>query len=450
MKISVLLLSAVTVALSAAALGADLGAPAPATPPSGVEHLSLAEAVAEAIHSNPSLQARTHVANAAASDARAANRGRLGELNAVASYSYFSDDQILRPMSRELVANGMGGLPWDRDQLHYGLAYQVPLFLGGRLVNQVGIARLEAQKSEALREGSQWQVRFNAVSLYAAAQALDRVEAALAAQIETLGQTKANIDRMVAIGKRPEIDRLKVEDDLAATQAQLAAAKADRTRVGALLLALLGRDPASPLVVDSLPDSAPAPSPDRGELRELAMRATSVRVAALDVDQAARAVSVARSAFLPQVVGSANYLENTGLGINRTLDTWGASVGVVIPIFSGTSDAQRLHASKERQAASREALAQAQLQASASLQDALARLDSSYAAVAAGKARVAASGEAARIEAIRYQTGAGSIEDLLRTLARKEAAFSALALARADQITAAERINTLVEKEIFK
>lgn len=451
MKTPVLRLTALTIALSAAALAADLGAPpAPATPPPSVEHLSLAEAVAEAFHSNPGLQSRAHAANAAASDAKAANRSRLGELNAVATYSYFSDDQILRPMSSELIANGMGGLPWDRDQLHYGLAYQVPLFLGGRLVNQVGIARLEAQKSEALREGTHWQVRFNAVSLYAAAQALDRVEAALTGQIDALSQTKANIDRMVAIGKRPEIDRLKVEDDLAATQAQQAAVKADRTKVGALLLALLGRDPARPIVVDPLPDTAPAPSPDRRELRELAMRATSVRVAGLDVDQATRAVSVARSAFLPQVVGSANYLENTGLGINRTLDTWGVSLGVAIPIFSGTADVQRLHASKERQAASREALAQAQLQASASLQDALARLDSSYVAVAAATARVAASSEAARIEQIRYQTGAGTIEDLLRTLARKEAAFSALALARADQITATERINTLVEKEIFQ
>ncbi len=450
MKTPVLRLSALTVALSAAIFGADIPAPAPAASPSRVEHLSLAEVVAEAFRSNPGLQARTHAANAATSDARAANRSRFGDLSAVASYSYYSDDQIIRPMSRELIASGMGGLPWDRDQLHYGLAYQVPLFLGGRLVNQVAIARLEAQKSETLREGTHWQVRFNAVSLYAAAQALDRVEAALAGQIDALSQTKADIDRMVAIGKRPEVDRLKVEDDLAAAQAQQAAVMADRTKVSSLLLALLGRDPAGTLVVDSLPNTIPAASPDRRELRDLAMRATSVRIADLDAAQANRAVAVARSAFLPQVVGSANYLENTGLGIHRTLDTWGASLGVVIPIFSGTADAQRFHAARERQAASREALAQAQLQASASLQDALARLDASHVSVVAANARVAASGEAARIEQVRYQTGAGSIEDLLRALARKEAAFSALALARADQITAAERINTLVEKEIFK
>lgn len=412
--------------------------------------MSLDQVLAEALGANPGLQARTHAAAAAGDDARAINRGRLGDLNAIASYGYYNDDQILRPMSQQLIAGGMSSLPWDREQLHYGLAYDVPLFVGGRLVNQVSIARLEAQKADALREGTRWQVRFNAVSLYAAAQALDLVAAGLREQISALDQTKANLDQMVATGKRPEVDRLKVLDERAATQAQLAAAQADRVKVGALLLALLGRDPAAGISVDPLPATATPPSLDRTQLQALVMGNTAVHVARLETDQAGRAVSMARSAFLPKVVGSANYQEHVGLGIERTLDTWGLSVGVTVPLFSGTADVQRIRAAKERLAAGREALVQAQLQAGANLQDALARLDAAQAGVISAEARVAAADEAARIERVRYDTGAGTIEDFLRTVARQESATAALAGARADRVTAAERINSVVEKEILK
>lgn len=416
----------------------------------GPVHLTFDQAVAEALRANPGLRARTQTAAAAASDARAANRSRLGELDAVANYGYYNDDQILRPMSRELTAGGIASLPWDRSQLHYGVAYQVPLFVGGQLVNRIAVAKLEARKADALREGTHWQVRFNAVSLYAAAQALDRVEAALREQVKALQQTKSDLDEMVATGKRPEVDRLKVLDELAAAQAQFASAQADRTKVGSLLLALLGRDPSGRIAVDPLPAAMAPPVIDHTRLKELVMAASSVRIARLSEDQAARAVAVARSAFLPKVVGTASYQENTGLNIDRTLDTWGLSVGVVVPLFSGGADVQRLQAAKERRAAGREALAQAQLQAGADLQEALARLKAAQVGVRSAEARVVATNEAARIEQVRYATGAGTIEDLLRAIARREGAGAALAAARADRITAAARINTLAEKEILQ
>lgn len=416
----------------------------------GPLRLSFEQAIAGALRGNPGLQARTHAAAAARDEAQAVNRSRFGDLNAIASYGYYSDDLILRPMSRELMTNGIAGAPWDREQLHYGVVYDVPLFVGGRLSNQVALARLEAQKANALREGTRWQVRFNAVSLYAAAQALDRMIAGLREQISALEQTKANLDQMVGTGKRPELDRLKVLDELAAAQAQHASAQADRVKVGALLLAVLGRDPAGTVIVDPLPDAPPPRKLDRAELQTLVMDNTAVQVAQLERAQASRSVSVARSAFLPKVVGSANYQEHVGLGIDRTLETWGFSVGVTVPLFSGTADVRRLRAARERVAASRETLAQAQAQAAAALQDAMARLDASQAALAAAEARVVVADEAARIERVRYDTGAGTIEDLLRTVARKQGAGAALAAARADQITAEERINSIVEKDILK
>ena len=106
--------------------------------------LTLAQAIDEAFKANPGLKAAGHQTHAAEGDANAANRSRWGALNAVGSYSYLNDDQVIRPMSSELLAGGFAGAPWDRSQAHYGVSYDIPLYLGGKLNNQIQIARLEA------------------------------------------------------------------------------------------------------------------------------------------------------------------------------------------------------------------------------------------------------------------------------------------------------------------
>ena len=209
------------------AMAGDTTSPTDAVP----LHLTLAQAIGEALQANPGLRTAGHQAYAAADEASAVARSRLGGLNAVGSYSYLNDDQIIRPMSSELMVNGIVGAPWDRSQAHYGVSYEIPLYLGGQLNNQIQIAKLEARKSAELLEGTRWQVRFNVVSLYSTVQALDQTETALDEQIAALAQTKTNLDKMVPLGKRPDVDRLKMIEDLEAAKASRASAGADRRRV---------------------------------------------------------------------------------------------------------------------------------------------------------------------------------------------------------------------------
>jgi len=411
--------------------------------------LSLKQAMADALSLNPGLKAAGHQSAAAKHDASAVARGRWGEVDAIGSYSYLNDDQLIRPLSSELLAQGMANLPFDRSQAQYGVAYQFPLYLGGKLDNQIRIARLESQKSDTLLEGSRWQVRFNVVSLYSTAQALDQVLVSLGEQIAALQQTKATLDEMVSLGKRPEVDRLKVVEELEGVKGQRANVRADRTKIGALLLSVLGRDPASGVTVDPLGEKEPVTSSAPAEVRPQVESNSVIRRARLATEQADSGVKVARSEFLPKVYAGANYLEHTGTEIDRTLDTWGASVSVVLPLFEGNARSQRMAAARQRQAAARESLTEVQLKVQAELQEALARWEAARTNLDAAHARVAAASETARIQQVSYDTGASTIEDLLRARAREESAKASLAGARADLVTAGERINTIAEKEIL-
>ncbi len=427
------------------------GAAAPAPPPSPI-HLTLDEAVARALEANPGLKAMAHRSSAAERSARAAGRTRWGQLDAFFSSTRYNDDWMVRPMSRQMFeeAGGFAGLPWDRNQRHYGLNFQIPLYMGGELSSGIRIRQLEAEKAASLLEGTRWQVRFNAVSLYTGLQTLDALEASMDELIRSLELTSRRLDLMVETGKRPELDRLKVVEELQDARAQRAGLHADRVRVSSLLLALMGSDPSGEVVTDPLPDRLPELAMTPAELRASLGATSRVRRARFAAEQGERGVRMATSSFIPKVVASGNVTQNAAPSLDDPLDTWQVSVGVVVPIFHGASRFEELAAARDQRSAAQEALVQAEMDAGARLEEALARLEAARAELDAARARVAAGSEAARIEQIRYDTGAGTVEDLLRARSREQAARASLARALGAVITAAERINSIVEKEAVR
>ncbi len=424
-----------------------------AVPPAetGPVHLTLDQAIAGVMEGNPALKALGHRNAATGKSASAASRKRWGNLDAYFNYTRYNDSWIVRPMSEELFTEGgFDALPWDRNQRHYGLTYSIPLYLGGQLSNNIKIARFEGEKVQALLEGTRWQLRFNATSLYTAAQTLDEVDRSLGELIQSLEKTRKRLDLMVQLGKRPELDRLKVVEQLEDARAQRESVRADRTRVGALLLALMGKDPSLGISVDPLPEHTPGATLTPEELRMAALESSAVRRAQLAAQQQDSGVKVATASFMPRIVASGSFDQNTAPSLDDPLDTWRVSVNIVVPILHGTSRFEELAAAKERRSAAEQSLVETQLKIQALLEEAMARYRSAQAELKAARARVAAGTEAARIEQIRYDSGAGTIEDLLRAQARKEASEASLAKARGGIITAAERINSIVEREALK
>jgi outer membrane protein len=420
---------------------------APGSASAAEAHLSLSETIAEALDASPGLMALGSSAEAARREATAAGRRRWGTVDAVASFAWLQDDVVVRPISKQLLEAGFANLPFATPQWRYGVVAELPLYLGGKLSNDIRIAQLESDKAGALLDGSRWQVRFNVTSLYAAAQRLDAVGRALDHQIAALESTATHLELMVAEGKRPDVDRLKVVEELEAARAGRTAVESDRTRVGALLLSLLGRDPAVGLEVDPLPERLPALAAPPEGLREGLEGVSAVRHARLALEQARSGVKVATSEYLPKLVAHGDYMVNDGSGLPGTENTWSVSVGVVLPLLHGGARAKHRAAAEEREQAAAHALEKARLDAAARLEDALGGLRAAQQTVVAARARVEAGAEVARIEQIRYEAGASTIEDLLRARAREAGADAALAGARADVITAAARVNSVVEKE---
>jgi outer membrane protein TolC len=412
--------------------------------------MTLDEAIREALESNPGIKALSHQSRAAGLEATGVALTRLGSLDGIGWYSRYQDDQIVRPMASELMAGGFAGLPFDRNQVHYGLTYQVPLYLGGALTGRIKIASLEAKKSTALLEGTRWQVRYNVTALFAGVLTLEAQDSAVLNHIAVLEKTLQRLDLMVEQGKLPELDRLKVREQLAGVRAQQASVQAESIRARTLLLTLLGRDPAENLSLEPPSEEIPVLLESPQALREGVLAASPIQQAELAAAQAKSAVGVARSEFLPSIAARANLLENEAPSLDSPLRTWDVTVGVSLPIFNGGSREVRFAAAREKQLATREALEKSRLDAAAQLEQALANFTAAVTREQAARERIAAAEEAARIEQVRYETGADTIEDLLRAWALEQDSRAELARSRGDVHISAQWINTLVEKEVVQ
>lgn len=420
------------------------------TAPSDTVHLTLATALQRALDHNSGLRAVAEEAHAADRAAAAAFRERFGEVDAVAAMSRYQDAQILRPISRELLAGGFDNLPFARSQIHYGLTFELPLFVGGRLLAGSHMARLEADEADALLEGTRWQVRANVTTLYAAAQALAAATRAYGDEVASLEQTDARVQLMVREGKRPQVDLLKATGAVEEARARLADAEADRERVRAFLLALLDYPADQAFTLDSLPDRFPALPPDSADWNALIQQAAPVATAALRVRQAGSGKDMARAEFLPRVSVRGRLVGNAGSGVPGSLETWELTLAASIPVFTA---GRRVAAYQRAAAAERAAdlqLRQTLLQQQAELRGALARFRAAGEQLEAARRQVAATDEAARIEIVRYENGAGTIEDLLSARTRASAGEAFLAKTKGDVLGAAARVNALVEREIIR
>lgn len=413
-------------------------------------HLSMNEAVQEALRSNPGLRAVEQQVQSAERSAAAAFRQHFGEIDAVAWGSHYQDDQILLPMSSQLLALGFDNMPFDRDQLHYGLTFELPLYIGGKLHANMKLARLKADEAKALLSGARWQVRFNVIAIYAANQAVDHAIDAYEEQVNTLDKTLEHLKLMVDSGKRPNVDLLKMVETLEEARAELANANADQVHARAMLAALLDRPIDQLFQLDPFPPQFPqAPAADVDWSNLLATSSTS-RAAELRVGQAESSKHIARSEFLPKVSFRGNLLGHRAPSVVGAEETWELTVGVSLPIFAGGRRIAAYQSATARQRAAELAGAQTQRQLEVDLQSSLARLTASNSELSAAMKRVDASREAARIESIRYETGAGTIEDFLRAQTHATAAKAMLAKAEGDVLITAARINATVEKEVIR
>lgn len=386
--------------------------------PASARALTIEEATTRALAANPRLQAAKLSALAAAQRAQEAAGRRYGEVDLVGSYNHYDSNRSLVPISIDLFKNpslGFYQLPWARNQLHYGIAYQIPLLAGGQLHEGRLIAELSQRASEDLALYGADEVRYNVRAAFRNALTLTHALTAVTAYERALENDAKDADLKVKVGTWASVDGAKIHFALESARAQREAVQAGIDSLDALLAALMGED--LPPKGYTLADAPEAPAPPAGTLRDNAEAALGGRrdLAAVKVTVAIaeRKKLLAKEAFGPMVSVGGNYMTNSAPGIPDRLNTHEFGLYLNLPLFKGLQRMHALHAADfDLQAAQRQQRAK-ELEILAQVQDALGRVQAARAQLAAGKAQKALGAEVARVEHLKLEQGTGKMEDYL-------------------------------------
>lgn len=384
--------------------------------------LTLEEASERALAASPRILAAQHDASAATQAASQARARRFGAVDLAGAYNHYESDRLVRPMAIDLFkdpARGFSQLPWDADQLHYGITWQIPLLAGGALSEGQRIARLGADAAASTAAFTRAEVRFAVRAAYRNAVVLAHALSASESYVAALERDAADAELKVRLGTWAGVDAEKVRFALAGARAEREGLRAQRRAAEASLAALMGDDPgAGGYVLEDVPDERTPATASADSERALAERA-DLAAARSQAAASERRVALAKKSFGPEVAVTGSWLANRGLSLGDSFPTHEVSLVVKLPVFDGGARLAALRQARAARAAAEERLRGKRIEIAAQVQDAPARLEAAEAVLEAGRTQRALGVEVARVEKLKLDQGTGKIEDYLAAQAQR-------------------------------
>jgi outer membrane protein TolC len=434
--------------------------------------LTLDECITVALENNPDLQAAGGDREAAQAEARVKGAARWPNIHLTGSYFHYQDDQRLVQSSSSSVATYL-----TKNIASADVVLRMPLYAGGRIVNEIRAADLLARAAEHTLARTREELVFNVSSTYFGILAQRHVIESLEFSRETLRQHLERVENLIAAQKAAKVDALRTEVRLADLDQQLLQERNVLEIAHRFLANLLGLDtnPPTGLALDdslALPESAP-------ELDDALAQAYRQRpdyaAASAALEAQAKRVDMARGQREPEIVLEASYGGRWGIGgsgepaaqssdsltITRNpesdelgvsgsstrplragnsitttrTDTAGANsirltrsgieaaddfedvarVGVTldIPIFEGGRIRAQISKERAQLHAAQQRLRQLELQISLEVETAMLNLESARERVVVTQRSITEAEESLRIEREKYDYGKGAIVDVL-------------------------------------
>jgi outer membrane protein len=378
--------------------------------------LTLTEAIVIALANNPDVAAAGWDSEAARARYDYAVGARWPRLSAVGSYAHHLDEQRPLPV-REPGAPAI----LSHDIVTGDLVLTMPIFTGGRLVNQIKAAELLEQAAEHRLARSREELVFNVSSVFFSLLAQDKVVESLEFSQKTLEEHLEQVGDLIAANKAARVDRLRTEVRLADVRQRLVQEQNILAIQHRALASLLGlEDQSETFGVQGNLESDEDPFIPEFE-RALATAWSSrddylAAQSALDAQD--RAVEIARAGHAPAVFLQGSYGgrwaagPTTGTG-NELDDIGRIGIGAEIPIFEGGQINAQVQEQRANLAAMRERLRKLELQIRLDVETALLNVESSQQRIATIQASVEQAQESLRIEREKYELGKGAIVDVL-------------------------------------
>jgi outer membrane protein TolC len=325
----------------------------------------------------------------------------------------------------------------------------VDLFNGGRNFATLRQAKAEAAAADASLVQQQFAVTLTAKAAFFDVLRTGELVRVAQAQLQEAQQGLDAAQQRMSVGSATRSDVLRAQ--LALNQAKQAVAQAQTNESSAEFA--LGRLVGEPGPVGAtapaslVPRSLGVPEDQLPALVEA--QAPTVLSATAAVKSSEAGVSSARAAYFPslRLSGGTNWL-NDQVALTGGNKSWNFGLGLSLPIFNGFQREQSVQTAGVQADNARAQLADARLNARATLESDLAALKLAEQQVALSQEAVGVAQEDLRVQNERYRLGAGTMLDRLTSEAALVQAQTNAVNARYDYQIARAQLEALVGRSL--
>lgn len=407
---------------------------------------TLADAIALAYDSNPTLQAQRATQRALDENWTQARSGFRPSLSAQARATYL---ETRTPGAKGLVDTNGDGIPdaiastsiSESNTANLGLSLSQPVYTGGRVAAAVNAAEADILQGRENLRRVESSVLASVIQAYLDVR---RDQEGLRIRTEDVGVLEHQLDESKArfdVGEITRTDVAQSEARLAASQSLLQSAQAQLAISRANYAAAVGQNPGDLAPEPSLANLLPA---DIGQAYDIAERDNGQIRAAQYAEQASKArVAAARAEHMPSVSLQAQYGfsgQATPLNADHySRNITGAAV-VSVPLFTGGYTNSRVRQAIERNNADRIGIETARRAVQQSLTQAWSTLMAARANITSTDQQVRAARIAAEGVHQEQQVGLRTTLDVLNAEQELRAAELSQVSARHDEYVAAASV----------
>ncbi len=374
------------------------------------ELLTLPKAIEISLANNPGLAAARHDVDAASAQHDVAFGAILPKIGLEGGYSHYRDDRLIKPR-RPGTLEVLG----FTDNLVSGdIVLTMPLYRGGRLINQIKAADLITQSTQQQLLHSRTELVFNVSSVFYSILGQREVIKSLIFSQKALQEHHKKTKELLAAQKAARVDLLRTEVRLADIEQRLIRERNVLNIKRSLLVSLLGLNRQNKSlqiegelaligVPAGLGQGLATAFGNRQDYQSLKSR----------IDAQRRNLDIAKAGLLPEVSLRASY-GNRWAGDSPARNLVG-EVGIFaeMPIFEGGQILAGIRRERSRLRAQEEALRKLKLQIQLEVETATSNIESTRARVDVTQKAVEQAKESLRIEREKYDLGKGAIVDVL-------------------------------------
>ena len=327
---------------------------------SGGQYLTLDEAIKTTLQNNPALQAAGLGAKSAQWGVKKAYLDFLPQVNFGFQYVRLDNGTLSRANAfYNFVQENAGAFPEELTRNvrpgawanSYGPSVSVvqPIYTGGVLRAQLGVAQATDVRSQANLEETRQQVIFDTQGAYL--QTLKAMELVALAQeaYRSAQEHLQTTSKMLEVGMRARNEVLRFEVALANAENNLVVAQNNFELMKAELNRVMGVDIERPMTLKPVDDFSWEAPRTLQEQTEIALRRhPGLQVMKSTVSVQNAAVGVARSGFMPKVNLAYNYSwEANDTWAFDSYKTWNLAIVASIPVFNSFQNYASLRREQE-------------------------------------------------------------------------------------------------------